>query len=31
MLDIFAGFLCVIALAAGIWCWWYENGNTPKK
>ena len=27
MQDIVAIVLTVIALAAGIWCWWFENGG----
>ncbi len=23
--DIFVGIMIVIAFAAGIWCWWFEN------
>lgn len=23
--DIFVAVLCVIAVAAGVWCWWMEN------
>ena len=31
MQDIFVGVLCVIAALAGIWCWWYENGESSGK
>ena len=31
MQDIFVGILCVIAAAAGVWCWWYENGDDSKS
>ena len=27
-MNIFAGFLFVIAAAAGIWAWWIENGGS---
>lgn len=23
--NIVVAVLCVIAVSAGIWCWWYEN------
>lgn len=23
--NIVVAVLCVIAVAAGVWCWWYEN------
>lgn len=26
--DIFVAVLCVIAAAAGVWCWWVDNGST---
>lgn len=29
--DIFVGILCVIAAAAGVWCWWVDNGGTFHK
>lgn len=29
--HIFAGVLCVIALAAGIWAWWVDNGGSFGK
>lgn len=28
--DIFVGVMIVVALGAGIWCWWYENIG-PKE
>jgi len=27
MQDMVAIVLTVIAVAAGIWCWWFENGG----
>lgn len=24
-MDIFAGFLCVLVLASGVWGWWIDN------
>ena len=29
--DIFVGVMIVIAIGAGIWCWWFENFDTDKK
>lgn len=29
--DIFVGILCLIAVAAGVWCWWVDNGGTFKR
>lgn len=29
-MDIFVGVMCVIALGAGIWVWWMENGGRSK-
>ena len=29
--DIFVGILCVIMVAAGVWCWWVDNGGTFKR
>ncbi len=29
--DIFVGVLCVLALAAGFWGWWIDNGGSNKK
>ncbi len=26
--DIFVAVLCVIAAAAGVWCWWVDNGSS---
>lgn len=31
MQDMIAVLLCVIALAAGIWNWWVDNGGTFAK
>lgn len=28
--DIFVGFMIVVALGAGVWCWWFENIG-PKE
>lgn len=28
--DIFVGVMIVVALGAGIWCWWFENID-PKE
>lgn len=28
--TIFVGFMIVIALGAGIWAWWIENGPDNK-
>jgi len=27
-LNILAGFLFVIAMAAGVWGWWIDNGSS---
>ena len=33
--DIFVGVMIVVAFAAGVWCWWFENigpkENTEEK
>ncbi len=29
--DIFVGVLIVAVVAAGVWCWWVENGRTDRK
>lgn len=29
--DIFVGVMIVMALGAGIWCWWYENFEPKDK
>lgn len=29
--DIFVGILCVIAVAAGVWGWWVDNGGSFRK
>ncbi len=29
--DIFVGVMIVVALAAGVWCWWFENFEPKKK
>lgn len=29
--NIFAGILCVIVLAAAVWCWWIDNGGSFGK
>ena len=29
--DIFVGVMIVIALGAGVWCWWFENFDSDKK
>lgn len=29
--NIFVGVLVAAAVAAGIWCWWVENGPALKK
>lgn len=31
--DIFVGVMIIIAMGAGIWCWWFENfdGDKGKK
>ena len=28
--DIFVGVMIVVAFAAGVWCWWFENIG-PKE
>lgn len=28
--DIFVGVMIVVAIGAGIWCWWFENIG-PKQ
>lgn len=28
--DIFVGVMIVVALVAGVWCWWFENIG-PKE
>ena len=30
-MDIFVGIMCVIAVGAGIWVWWMENGGTDQE
>lgn len=30
-MNIFVAFLCMIALGAGTWAWWMENGGSDKK
>ncbi len=29
--DIFVGIMIVVALAAGVWCWWFENFEPKQK
>lgn len=29
--DIFVGMMIVVALGAGIWCWWFENFEPKEK
>lgn len=29
--DIFAGVLCVLVLAVGIWSWWSDSHDSSKK
>lgn len=29
--DIFVIGLCVAAAAAGIWCWWVDNGSSRSE
>ena len=29
--NILVAIMCVIAIAAGIWGWWLENGQDSKK
>lgn len=29
--DIFVGVMIVVALGAGIWCWWFENYSSDEK
>lgn len=29
--DIFVGVMIVIALGAGVWCWWFENHKPEDK
>ena len=29
--NIIAGILTVIAAAAGIWCWWFENFSKGEE
>lgn len=29
--DIFAGVLCVLVLAVGVWSWWSDSHGTSKK
>lgn len=29
--DIFVGVMIVVALGAGIWCWWFENIGPKEK
>lgn len=31
MENIFVGILCIIVAVAGVFAWWYENGNTNAK
>ena len=30
-LDIFVGVMIVCAAAAGVWCWWVDNGGSLEK
>lgn len=29
--NIFVGIMFIIAVVAGIWGWWIENGNSSSK
>lgn len=29
--DIFAGVLCALVLAVGVWSWWSDSHGTSKK
>ena len=29
--DIFVGIMMVVALGAGVWCWWFENFSPGEK
>ena len=29
--DIFVGVMIVVALGAGVWCWWFENIEPKEK
>ena len=29
--DIFVGVMIVVAFAAGVWCWWFENIGPKEK
>lgn len=29
--DIFVGVMIVVALGAGVWCWWFENIGPKEK
>jgi hypothetical protein len=31
MQNIFVGIIAAIAIGAGIWAWWFDNGNTRKN
>ena len=30
LMNIVAGIMCVICVAAGIWGWWFENGGRSE-
>lgn len=29
--NIFVGVLIAVVVAAGVWCWWAENGPASQK
>ncbi len=29
--DIFAAIMCIISVAACVWCWWFDNGGTFRS
>lgn len=29
--NIFVGVMIVVAVGAGIWCWWFENIGPKEK
>ncbi len=29
--DIFVGVMIIVALGAGVWCWWFENFDDSKQ
>lgn len=30
-MNILVAIMCIIAVSAGVWAWWIENGGSSKK